>query len=107
MPTQDRCSVTGCPHKGEWAIRARIPAKGWSLDLHRPLSILVGMPLCRDHASEQNLLATFPDLREVVVRILDGAGYAAPDFERAWVEAIRRTDPEYLEFERQQAGRPQ
>lgn len=105
MDQTPNCCHEGCTRKGEWAVKARIPAKGWSLDLHTPLSIIVGLPLCRDHASEVTLIQTFPDLRQIIAGFMSMRGLMPPDFDRAWTEAIRRTDPEFLEFERQQAGR--
>lgn len=103
----ERCAKHGCDRKGEWAIEAHIPAKGWALDAHTPLSAICGMPLCRDCAAELNLLSTFPDLRQMLTETLISAGYVEPDFDRAWTTPIRRSSPKFLEFERAQSGRIQ
>ena len=101
----DHCARAGCTRKGEWSIEAKIPAKGWSLDAHTPMSIICDVPLCRDHAAEENLLTMLPDLKDIIRNMLASGGYAEPDFDRAWTVPIRRSSPRFLEFERQQSGK--
>ncbi|QFT81191.1 hypothetical protein FIU89_11275 [Roseovarius sp. THAF27] len=98
-----QCVKNGCQNKGEWAVKVHLPAKGWSLAAHTPVSVISDMPLCRDHAEEENLLEDFPDLRRALCDILESNGLAEPDFDRAWTEPVRRSSKEFAEFEKSRA----
>lgn len=104
MTAMTKCATNGCDRKGEWAVEMHIPAKGWAIEAHQPLSIICDMPLCRDHATEANLLQAMPDLRNGIRDVIGAVGRAEPDFDRAWTTPIRRTSPKFLDFERSRVG---
>jgi hypothetical protein len=103
------CQKRGCEHKGEWAIELHVPAKGWPLDSHKPLTVMCGIPLCRDHAHQDDAGDFFFDAnRAVIADMIKSMGFVEPDFDRAWSTPIRRTDPRFIAFQQQvsDAGGP-
>lgn len=101
------CNKIGCKNKGEWAVEVHLPAKGWAIEAHKPISIICDMPLCKDHAAEASLLEAMPDLRDTIRDVIRNANLAEPDFGRAWTTPLRRSSSKFMEFERERAGRRQ
>ena len=100
-----KCAKNGCQNKGEWAAEVHVPAKGWALSAHTPMSIICDMPLCRDHADGENLLDEMPELRGTISDVLQANGRAEPDFDRAWTSPVRRSSKRFAEFEKSRAKR--
>lgn len=94
------CSKKDCSRKGEWSVEIKIPAKGYAIESHQPLGIMVSIPLCKDHAAKSDILELLPDLKEKLDATFEGSGLAQPDYERAWTVPIRRNSSRFLEFER-------
>lgn len=105
MTNDKLCAREGCGRKAEWAVEAHIPAKGWAIEVHQPVTLMCDMALCRDHATEEDLLKTVPEIKEVIASALAQAGLAEADFARAWTTPVRRSSPRFLDFERARAGR--
>jgi len=94
------CSRTGC---GAWAAcvpKICVPAEGWSIALHQPLSLLLQLPLCdacfaalkvEDFVGEKSDRS----LRQVIAL---AAGRRPPDFGRAFFERVPLGSPEYRKF---------
>lgn len=107
MPERIACQHDGCAHAARWAVSVRVPALGWSLEAHTPLSLVMPVKLCRDHFAELTP-ATFvtDDIRKRVAEVLSALGRTAPDFERAWLEHLPLDHPEVLQLDASAAGKP-
>lgn len=102
------CEFKGCDRTATHALRLIVPAAGWPEAIHRPLSIIIGLKLCREHADAADVKQFMDDeLRATIRNHLAAGRKEAPDFERARSEPVRLEDSDYLEFERMQAGRSQ
>jgi len=95
MTAAETCQRDGCAHAGKWAPKLCVPARDWAIDLHRPLALVMGLRLCRDHVNAmdpQEILG--PDLRRIIEGLAKGK--QPPDFDRAFITAIRTTSAEFL-----------
>jgi hypothetical protein len=93
------CDKQGCTRRATHAPVLQIPAQGWAIDLHQPISMTIGVELCKDHA------ATFgdgfkwsdnPKIKEVVEILTRGK--QPPDFDRAFHTVVRIDSEAYQKF---------
>lgn len=93
-----KCAKTGCDRKAEWTVYIRIPAKGFDLSSHEPVTVMADIALCRDDAETLDasawLTTTF---RERLKAEMAQQRLWEPDFDRAWAVPVRRSDPEVIE----------
>lgn len=103
------CIREGCTAKATVAPRLNVPAQGWPIDMHRPMTAIVGMPLCEEHfkdvANLEGLKAALgneikggDDLMGLIQATLLAAGKLPPDFDRAWVTRLSINSEEYKSF---------
>lgn len=99
------CAHTGCGRPATHAPKICVPATGWPIDLHQPLSAILMLKVCRQHVAEafhptENFKPGSPlrTVFEVLAR-----GKVPPDFARAFVTPIRLDSDEFQSFERAQA----
>ena len=95
------CQTKDCPQKGEWSIVINIPATGFSTEAAPPLSVILDLALCRDHAEDADVEEFLtPEFRARIMANM--AGRVPPDFDRAWPEAIRHSSRSFETFRRAQ-----
>lgn len=107
------CQRQGCASPALYAVKISVPARGWPIEWHEPLSAILGLKLCHWHVKQFDLApvvgkAAVPptSLRpifEAMARIR-GAGAPAPDFKRAYVTGVRLDSDEFRQFEAQAAA---
>lgn len=108
------CAETGCPCRATHGVIIHIPAKGYAIEAHTPLQMAAKMSWCERHAkafSIANWLDPKLDhepgnLRETVRDMLAALHRAAPDFDRAWVQAYPLESPMMQGFASVWAGKP-
>lgn len=96
------CSENGCTRPAEWCPRICIPALGWPIHEHEPMSLVLAAPVCEAHFPGVDLQATLapglidgkPGIRRLVEVITRGAGRVAPDFDRAYIERAALDAPD-------------
>ena len=102
------CGIKGCHGTPEWAPKLTVPARGWSIELHQPLTCIVGIPLCTVHMDGFDIFDLFhrKQLREMFQSVTTAAGKCPADVDRLQVSRVRLDSFEYLQFESTQgAGR--
>ena len=99
------CARKDCDRKGEWSVIINIPAKGWAIDMHQPMQMTIGLPLCREHAHEGDLSWYLTEEGKGLIREqLHARRLAEPDFARAWITPIRTSDPKFRDAKRSLGG---
>lgn len=87
------CDWHGCKEPATHSVRLCVPHSGIPIDMHRPLSIILGLECCIDHARQfdaQEMIKMNPDLFEAMTRHVD------VDLSRVFVEPILLDHPEML-----------
>ncbi len=93
------CEHQGCARAATHAPRLNIPAQGWPIDLHQPISMFIGIELCKDHAKtfgDGFKWSDNPKLKEAIEIV--SRGKAPPDFDRAFHTVTRLDSDEYRKF---------
>lgn len=94
----ERCSRQDCARKGEWYAVILVPPLGGSMQ--QALQLIVGLPLCRDHASSIDPVDFLtPESRNRVRIALMQRSRAMPDFSRASLDRGRIGDRRWRDFE--------
>lgn len=101
-------SVIGCEHKGckreaLFGVKVCTPATGFAIDLHTPLTMLLGVKLCREHFEELDVaeLVKDPKMREIIrIQARACGSMVPPDFARTFKERVRLGSAEWQRFER-------
>ncbi len=97
-----KCQEKGCHRFAEFVPRINVPAQGWSVEMHQPLSVIMSLKLCEKHIDGLKA-ADFLRVGEEkgMARIFEiaAAGKQPPDFDRAWISKVRLTSDEWKTFE--------
>lgn len=95
------CSKTGCAAAATCAPKLCVPAQGVPIDIHQPMTMIIGLPVCAAHFAE---LKTELFLTQITRRSFETMARAgkriAPDFARAFLERIPLNGSEYQTFQR-------
>lgn len=87
----DKCEWHGCEREATHAPKICVPAMGWALETHQPLSVIMGLKFCVEHAQRFDVRGTLaidePKSMRRVFEILAG-DRCRPDYDRAWVDPI-------------------
>jgi hypothetical protein len=76
-----------------------VPAKGWAIDMHQPIGVLVNLPLCKSHFDEFRKDWNWDeagDLKGMIERMAQGK--QPPDFDRAFVTSVHVDSEEFRQF---------
>lgn len=80
----DKCSTEGCGNEAAGLLVINVPATGWPIDMHKPLSFILGIKTCdqclRDCNVKDFLNGDIKEVIEIATR-----GRCAPDYERAFL----------------------
>lgn len=98
---EPNCYHTGCTKKATMLGEIRVPATGWPLHKHAPITMIVGHPMCDEHVEDVRVPEIFtPDIRKLFAIMTRGK--APPDFNRAFVvrKPVNNADVQML-LERQ------
>jgi hypothetical protein len=97
------CQREGCREAAKFAPKMRVPARGWSLERHKPAEMILGLRLCARHAA-----AFRPDaaMQRTLREVFAAQGLAEPDFDRLTVVSVRLDSPEFAHFEASYAAGP-
>lgn len=93
------CGKCGKPAK--WAPKWCVPATGWPIDCHTPLSALGSFPCCDICIEELNAKAMFaenPHFKDIFEMMARGVKGLPPDFDRAFMTKVRLDSDEYRKF---------
>jgi hypothetical protein len=95
------CSSKDCGRLAVCVPKIRVPAEGWPIALHQPLTLLMQMPLCQacfDALKIEEFVGDQSDgkLRQVIR--LGATGRQPPDFARAYFERVSIGSGEYRQF---------
>lgn len=94
------CNRQNCQEPGKWACKINIPAEGWAINSHQPLSMMIGLEVCDTHFTEIKIEDFLTDdLKELAEKVLEGK--QPPDFARAWMSRISINSPEFKKFKSQ------
>ncbi len=97
------CGWKGCTRAGVFAPKICVPARGFAIDCHQPMTAILGLALCDEHVKATTPAVILSDkLRELFMEITRSQGKARPDFDRAWVSPVSLNSNEYKRFEKQQ-----
>ncbi len=89
------CAHKGCDRTAHHVPVVCVPAAGYARDTHKPIRMVVGIPLCAWHLKTFKI-KDVPGISEVMVS-LAGAG-ANVDPARAWLEKTQLDGAEYLSY---------
>jgi hypothetical protein len=112
---QKKCEREGCERKAEYGVCLNIPAKGFGIDIHTPLQVIIGLCVCHKHLLQIRAepkqvidIAASDDLRKAIEEMVRAQGKADPDYERAFISGLRFDDPQWRAFldRRNEARRP-
>lgn len=104
------CQWKGCSAPSTHYPKIMIPAKGWPIELHQPLGLLIGLPLCHQHCKEfsvpEFLDHPTPNGTATNRLIFDYAarGKCDPDYDRGFIQPVRMDSEEVRMLEGQQHG---
>lgn len=98
-PVRPRCRRAGCTAWATWVPKLNIPARGWAIDSHRPVTVIMNLEVCMAHFDAERMLADLltPDLKALIREQL--VGRVPPDFDRAWISKVPVDSDEYRQFE--------
>ncbi len=94
-----RCMRNNCADDATSALKICVPATGYPIESHQPISIFLGVKICLKHAAEVTAQEWLKDNRMRQMLTMAAAGRAAPDFDRAWLKVLALNDPELLAYE--------
>jgi len=83
------CQRKGCGAPAACGLALNVPAKGWAIDQHQPLRVVIGIVLCDLHFSEvkpSDFCSAPSDMRPMIRAA--SAGRATPDFTRAFLSKV-------------------
>lgn len=97
--TKTRCASRGCKMPALYVPKVIVPATGWSVEQHQPLSCIVGLSLCKVHKAKFSIFdAVKRSDIELMFRGI-AAGKAPPDFSRLSVAWVELDSEEYRSYE--------
>lgn len=105
------CQHTGCPRTATHVPKIMVPASGWAIELHTPLSAIMGLKLCEQHAKEFPARDQFfnaetrdqwRDIFSVIVKAM--GSQCPPDYERAFTRIVSLTSHEFKQYEAAAGG---
>lgn len=104
----NRCVLGECTFEATHAIMLNVPAKGWPIDIHRPVEVFCGLTLCRDHAARVQRHEFMGDhLKAQVKAAVEARGPGPdPDFARAWISAIPINSKRWRHFVKNMTHNP-
>lgn len=85
-----KCDFKGCSEEATCMPKVNVPAMGWPIDMHQPLSFVIGLTLCDKHFASARIgdflhdgLGTGKSTKEIF-RIM-ARGKIPPDFDQAFL----------------------
>lgn len=101
----EKCAHENCDADSIVVPVIRVPAKGWPIDLHQPLKMIMGLHICDAHKAQFDVKEMLNDDLRNIFKIAAN-GKCEPDFDRAFVEWCKIGSAEYnaLIKTRQQRG---
>lgn len=96
------CSREHCAAEARWVPKVCVPATGYPIAGHTPLSCIIGLPLCGaciDTLGVGDLLGPTPQGGEFREAFAIAAGRVPPDFSRAFMARVSLNSPEYAAFQ--------
>lgn len=99
------CQSTGCTREATHFPKLCVPAIGWPIDAHQPISAVLGVKLCRDHAKAfPPANKQTPEVRKAIEAAARMMRKAPPDFARSFIQPIRIDCPEGQKYARALRG---
>lgn len=99
-----KCMRTGCLKDATVVPLLKVPAVGWPMAFHTPLTMFISLECCEEHFHDVNVLEVMTDeIREAMVKAIRAFRKTDPDFNRAELHPLPLDDPQYKEFRRQQS----
>lgn len=101
-----KCATKDCSHGAKYIPKICVPAKGWAIDTHEPLSCLMGIEVCESCFKDMTPDMFFgPEVSKEpnnMRRVFEigAAGKCPPDFERAFIERVLISSKEYEKYKR-------
>jgi hypothetical protein len=107
-----KCGDSNCEAEATHMPKICVPATGWPIDQHNPISVVMGLKLCLKHtrafrAKETLGLKGEHTMRKVIEVMAKSYGGVPPDFARAFVQPISIDSPEGRALEISQKSRAQ
>lgn len=99
-----KCATKECKHGAKFIPRICVPAKGWPIDSHEPLSCMMGIEVCescfKDMKPEMFFGPALDKIPNNMRKIFEiGAdGKCPPDFDRAYIERVSISSKEYAKY---------
>lgn len=94
-----KCASRGCKMPALFSPKIIVPALGWSVEQHQPLSCIVALPLCKVHKANFSIFdAVKRSDIELMFRGI-AAGKCPPDFARLTVAWVELDSEEYQSYE--------
>jgi hypothetical protein len=106
-----KCAEDTCTLEATHVPKICIPAIGWPIELHQPLSAVMTVPLCLAHARDFRVRETLElrgerTLRRIFELMAQSLKKLAPDFDRAFVVPVSMSSAEFVELDRIRNGLP-
>ena len=97
------CCWEGCGREASVVPEINIPAQGWPIDAHSPMSCILDIKVCEDHYAKidiNELLFKGGPFNEGLAPMFKAgaAGRQPPDFERAWLSKVPIVSEKYKYF---------
>lgn len=93
------CQLKGCKDPASVAVKLHIPAKGYAIDAHTPITVICGVTLCPAHGVTVKASEFInDDIRKALKWLCRATHRADPDIERAFASTISIESEEYLNF---------
>jgi hypothetical protein len=97
-----KCCEETCSASATHAVKVFVPATGYQIGFHNPLSCIFGLRLCYEHALAfpvQEMLHQDSRLRAIFESAARSVRGVPPDFKRAWHVPLSLDAPEFITFE--------
>lgn len=93
------CSRHGCLNRGVWGLKLCVPATGFRLFQHQPMTCLVNVVVCDTHIEgvrSEDFVSV--EIQNYMVDFAKKAKKVEPDFRRAYMDGVPVNEREWLLF---------
>jgi len=93
-----------CSAAAVGVVKIHVPAKGWPIEYHQPLTAIIGVNVCPEHGAPSFTKELLGDpLKRTFKAIATASQRAEPDFDRAWFTVVPFGSKELAQMAQQQA----
>jgi len=96
--TTQKCMKVGCSAESEGIIKLYVPAEGWAIGAHEPVSVFTGIHVCEECFKKSDAqLVMNKQLRGVIDTVTKHK--SKPDFKRAFINLVKIGTNEFITWQ--------